>query len=1222
MTSVIRLAIVLCTASCCTVFPSRVLAEVSGDVVGYPATATADLTIGYSGTGVLSTTMWQDSTINSRVGYIGYNGSGVGTVVIEGNNVTWNCNDDTSGLPQGNLYAGFFGTGTLDIRRFPGRFDPDPFGGPPILDIPEGAGEVHCSEAFVGKYSSSQGTVTIDGAESLLECRRYIQVGSNGTGTLTVSNGGALMTATDTGYYDVSRINAYDGSTGSVTVTGSGSTWTSLNQGIILGNWYGSGESGSGELNILSGGRVTSPYLSVSRNSTLTVSGAGSQMSMTGNLSVSQGSVSMDDNASANVRGISISKGGSLAVAGLGTSTTSEQTTVGDGSLAVSGGAALYNTTANMTVLGSSEGTSGTATVTGAGSLWNNTGSLYVGRSGNGTLYVEAGAAVNNFAGTVAQDVNSIGLVKVDGAGSSWTNRYNLVVGDAGHGSLTVSNGARVSSTDCVVGNALGSSGSVNVEGSDSEWSCAGYLKIGVSGTGSLTINDGGTVSSSGRAYLGNGTTSASLAIDGAGSLMTCDQLELAEQSKVTVSNGAHLLASGWLNAFGADAAADVTVAGDESVLETNGMVLGSGSILVEQGGTLTNNSNSWIASSGHAATAHLTVRGTGSTWTQRYGVDVATWWTRHPGDTASPLVGTVSILDGASATIFGGDLQVATDDDVVGTVIVSGPGSTLSTERIRMGGDDYGHGGEATLTITNGGVVTSTDPDAPESLNISNADYCEVGGAFSNGQDSVAIDGPGSAWRVTNMDLIFSSGATLSVSNGATLETFGLVSVANDRMGICTIDGSAVTIGDGGLILHDAQVSASTVTAKSNGVYGVGLYGSVVIDRGTSFVSDERLAVSNSSLGDQPANVRISGEGTNATFGGALQLKVSLLFYDPSYQGHLVVSESAQLQTASYEADISLLGMGTMWVENEIGGGSSLTVRDSGSHYRANGNLIIYEEGKLSCEADAVIDVTGALTNSGLIRIGDGGRITGDILANTVDGTIAISVTRDGMLSSDTDFENNGVMRLSAASSLASGVYTPITVSGDWLGAGTYESFGGVWDNAAHTFTVGSVLTETSGSQATLDLSAAPRLNVTDSGSGQQVMASFGQSATTIGFWAAPMSESTGLADLSLMITEGESVLSGWDFDTDLTGGEDVLLSFFVGNGFTADSLEIWHYDNSGVWTTFAADDLTYSDGWVNFTVDGFSGYAVTGMPVPEPATMGLLALGGLALLRRRSAA
>ena len=91
------------------------------------------------------------------------------------------------------------------------------------------------------------------------------------------------------------------------------------------------------------------------------------------------------------------------------------------------------------------------ATVTGVGSKWTNLGELYVGRSGNGMLTIEAGGEVssgtiNTFSSYIGSGLNSTGKVTVTGAGSKWTNSGNLYVGiSSGNGELTIDDGGLVS---------------------------------------------------------------------------------------------------------------------------------------------------------------------------------------------------------------------------------------------------------------------------------------------------------------------------------------------------------------------------------------------------------------------------------------------------------------------------------------------------------------------------------------------------------------------------------------------------------------------------------------------------------------------------------------------------------------------------------------------------------------------------------------------------------
>ena len=73
---------------------------------------------------------------------------------------------------------------------------------------------------------------------------------------------------------------------------------------------------------------------------------------------------------------------------------------------------------------------------------------------------------------------------------------------------------------------------------------------------------------------------------------------------------------------------------------------------------------------------------------------------------------------------------------------------------------------------------------------------------------------------------------------------------------------------------------------------------------------------------------------------------------------------------------------------------------------------------------------------------------------------------------------------------------------------------------------------------------------------------------------------------------------------------------SLEIGAGHGGDNLAIWHFDGAA-WSSYAASDLSYDGEYANFTVTGFSGYAV--VAVPEPGAVGLLLAGCMGLLVRR---
>jgi T5SS/PEP-CTERM-associated repeat protein/autotransporter-associated beta strand protein len=155
-------------------------------------------------------------TVSNFAGYVG--ALGTGTVTVNGAGSSW-INSDV-------LYIGYGsdGNGTLNIQN---------------------GGAVRNPSGFIG-YNGI-GTVTVDGAGSSWTNSGTFYVGgsSGSTGTLNIQNGGTVSNTI--GYV------GYSGGTGTVTVDGAGSSWTS--SGIL---YLGYISSGNGTLNILNGGRVSS----------------------------------------------------------------------------------------------------------------------------------------------------------------------------------------------------------------------------------------------------------------------------------------------------------------------------------------------------------------------------------------------------------------------------------------------------------------------------------------------------------------------------------------------------------------------------------------------------------------------------------------------------------------------------------------------------------------------------------------------------------------------------------------------------------------------------------------------------------------------------------------------------------------------------------------------------------------------------------------------------
>lgn len=137
-----------------------------------------------------------------------------------------------------------------------------------------GPSSVIRGSGYVGLNSGSMGEALVTGSGSTWTNSQALYVGSRGTGTLEIADGGAVVN--DWGY-----IGMTSGSVGEVLVTGSGSQWTNSG-GLIVGS------QGMGSLKIADGGTVSNTAGFIGYNNggmgEVLVTGGGSQWTNTGDL--------------------------------------------------------------------------------------------------------------------------------------------------------------------------------------------------------------------------------------------------------------------------------------------------------------------------------------------------------------------------------------------------------------------------------------------------------------------------------------------------------------------------------------------------------------------------------------------------------------------------------------------------------------------------------------------------------------------------------------------------------------------------------------------------------------------------------------------------------------------------------------------------------------------------------------------------------------------------
>lgn len=486
----------------------------SGAAGGYSAVDLNGLNVGFTSTGQLTINNHSSVTITNNNFVIGGDLSGVassasGTVVLDASTLAVTGSPATSGM----IAVGGSGTGSFTVQN---------------------GATVGTVDSYVGFGAGSNGTITVTGAGTTWTNsdgggNGQNIVGNDGIGTFNVYNGATVTV--DAGTF----VGANATGTGTINISGTGSTWTASQITLLGGNSLSDG--GRGTINVSDGGRY------VAHNQTV----IGFKHGGVGNFNVTGGAtVTVDSNAVVNL-GFFSDAIGTLTVSGAGSrwdaSAGGDMYVGGNaGGLAPAGGTGTVNVLAGgaLTMQGAmylgrgSSGGNGTLNVSGAGStvsLTTATESLFVGYTGVGALSIGNGGQVTNDGiAYLGFSAGSTGTAIIDGAGSSWTsNGLVTIIGGndgsaaGGTGTVTVQNGGTLNTGQARLGfdSAGTAAGTVTVTGSNSRWN-ASDIYVGYSGNGALNISSGGRVDASGVVSIGEcSCTTGTVSVTGAGSLLT-----------------------------------------------------------------------------------------------------------------------------------------------------------------------------------------------------------------------------------------------------------------------------------------------------------------------------------------------------------------------------------------------------------------------------------------------------------------------------------------------------------------------------------------------------------------------------------------------------------------------------------------------------------------------------------------------------------------------------
>ncbi|MGE9293042.1 MAG: hypothetical protein ACQKBW_05470 [Puniceicoccales bacterium] len=300
-------------------------------------------------------------------------------------------------------------------------------------------------------------------------------------------------------------------------------------------------------------------------------------------------------------------------------------------------------------------------------------------------------------------------------------------------------------------------------------------------------------------------------------------------------------------------------------------------------------------------------------------------------------------------------------------------------------------------------------------------------------------------------------------------------------------------------------------------------------------------------------------------------------------------------------------IGIGSEgWVD--IDDGSTLSSGSSYIGYISDGGMTISGNGSTwNLYGSVAIGIVGA----GTLNITDGGKVnsTNDVEIGS-SSSLNLGVSKNAtLLEASGNLVNHGTINIFSLGNLASDTYTIVT-AGSFSGSGSVNSWGGII-NGSNQFEV-SGLTDYAGSTLSQSFSAQ-RVSI-DSG---DVIISFADNA--------------GSGDLTLSGGELPAPVVADYFDggtIDLTGltNTQMIMSFYLGEGFDEDSIMIWEY-MAGNWAMIDVDDTlaTYEEGYYSFMVADGGTYGITAdSNVPEPghyaALAGLLTLGLVLRLRSKT--
>ncbi|MBT3199840.1 MAG: PEP-CTERM sorting domain-containing protein [Phycisphaerales bacterium] len=883
----------------------------------------------------------------------------------------------------------------------------------------------------------------------------------------------------------------------------------------------------------------------------------------------STGTVTVQDAGSSWTNSGNLSIGGSLSASG------------GTGELNVTGGSVSVASTLKVWPgsslnLSGGQVTTASMTVTDGGQM-NLTG---------GTLTVDGGAFNSLAPGISLNSDDNPTLNLINGATASHSGE--MMVAYNSEGTLNINSGSTLTTGNSLIGNSSGATGLVVVD--DGTWTVSGIFSIGPGGIGELNITNGSTVSNSGTALVGSGTSGlGTITIDN--STWNSARLSLGQDGNgvMSIRNGGHVITSEGEVGLHSSGTGQVTV--DDGTWTNDGSLVlshaGQAALLIDNGGQVSNTDCTIAEELGSLGQA--TVHGAGSVWTN------------------------TNLYIGGSSTIDGGN----------GTLTISNGGTINVTDELVLW-----YSGMMTV---NGGTIRFSQPESFRNnggiLNYHSGTVelecdADIGNMIGGSSTVAAFFGP-SPNIPTGKHLSVTGEASLLSKVTLSGGTFSADSLVNPWLlqfdsGTFNLTGDDLSIALGGLFGRTLEIYPEQQIGVTNNAT-VGPTGLLLINGGT-FSASTTINQGEISLASIPS-------GTPALLAGSVVDNRGFIYGEGRISAELHNAATGMVDIA---ADSQLVLTGTTNINHGM-------IANSGGTLRATGLISNETGGHINATGQTMLSLTGGLDNSGTVTFTSADAYMYSNITNNVDGLVGLAnastVTFIGA------FINNGNVYVGTDSR---GVFCgPVSGSGNFSGAGTVEfidefspgsspaaiSFGGdvlFSDSALLAMELGGIVGGDQYDQlkvtGVLDIGGTLQVSLIDdfspsTGDTFDILDWGVLSGSEFETIELPQLAGRNTWDTSLLYTTGSiSVIGMLPGDTDIDWDVDqddlsVLLATFGGPAG-------WRTDFNQDARVDLADFVIMR---ANFGIGTSPEADGAAMETPEPATLSLLALGGLAISTRR---